>query len=54
MIFVPLAVAALLASTQSPDWALVMVPSALTFHCWLSAPWQSQMMTAVPLVVPFP
>jgi hypothetical protein len=52
MIFVPLAVAAPYASTQSPDCWPVMVPLALRFHCWLVWPLQSQMMTVVPLVVP--
>src|SRR6185369_12205101 len=54
MILVPLAVAAPLASTQSPDWTPVMVPLVLRFHCWLVWPLQSQMMTVVPLVVPRP
>ena len=42
-IFVPLAVPAPLASRHSPDWTPVMVPLALTFHCWLVWPLQSQM-----------
>jgi hypothetical protein len=54
MILVPLAVPAALASRQSPDWTPVMVPSGLTFHCWLFWPLQSQTMTWVPLVVPLP
>ncbi len=54
MSLVPLAVAAPLASRHSPDCTPVMVPLALTFHCWLVWPLQSQMMTAVPLVVPRP
>src|ERR1044071_7172266 len=54
MIFVPLAVAAPLASRHSPDCTPVMEPLELTFHCWLVWPLQSQMMTAVPLVVPLP
>src|SRR5256885_16243646 len=48
------AVAAPWQSRHSPDWTFVMLPLALRFHCWLSPPWQSQMMTAVPLVVPAP
>jgi hypothetical protein len=47
-------VAAPLASTHSPDPTFEMEPLALTFHCWLSPPWQSQMMTWVPLLVPAP
>src|SRR3954454_21155561 len=54
MIFVPFAVAALLASTHSPDCVPVMVPLELRFHCWLACPLQSQMITAVPLLVPCP
>jgi hypothetical protein len=53
MILVPLAVAAPSASRHSPDWTPVMVPLELTFHCWLVWPLQSQIMTAVPLVVPW-
>ena len=54
MILVPLAVPAPLASRHSPDCTPVMVPLALTFHCWLVWPLQSQMITAVPLAVPRP
>src|SRR5205085_10639238 len=54
MIFVPLAVAAPLASTHRPDCTPVMVPLELRFHCWLVWPLQSQMITVVPLVVPRP
>ena len=36
--FVPLAVPKLLASRHRPDCTPVMVPSALTFHCWLVLP----------------
>src|SRR4051812_32124846 len=54
MIFVPLAVPAPLASRQSPDCTPVIVPLALTFHCWFVCPLQSQMITWVPLVVPRP
>ena len=42
------------ASRHSPDWTPVMVPLELRFHCWLAWPLQSQMMTAVPLLVPWP
>src|SRR5690242_4915257 len=38
MIFVPLAVAAPFASRHSPDCAPVMVPAALTLHCWFAWP----------------
>lgn len=51
MIFVPLAVPAALASRHNPDWTPVMLPLALRVHCWLVPPLQSQMATAVPLVV---
>src|SRR3954466_13092470 len=54
MIFVPFAVPAALASRHSPDCTPVIVPFEFTFHCWLVWPLQSQMMTAVPLVVPLP
>jgi len=54
MIRVPLAVPAPLASRHSPDCWPVMVPLALTFHCWLAWPLQSQMMTLVPLPAPWP
>src|SRR3954453_16854787 len=54
MIFVPFAVAAPFASTHSPDCTPAMLPLLLTFHCWLTWPLQSQMITAVPLVVPWP
>src|SRR5690242_2429970 len=36
MIFVPLAVAAPVASRHSPDCTPVIVPLALMFHCWLA------------------
>jgi hypothetical protein len=32
----------------------VIVPLALTFHCWLVPPLQAQITTAVPLLVPCP
>src|SRR6185369_17927907 len=54
MSFVPLAVAAPLASRHSPDCTPVIVPLALRFHCWFVWPLQSQMIAAVPLVVPRP
>src|SRR3954466_15559524 len=54
MIFVPFAVAAPFASTHSPDCTPAMLPLLLRFHCWLVWPLQSQMITAVPLVVPLP
>jgi hypothetical protein len=46
--------AVLQTSRQRPDCTPLMVPLALTFHCWLDCPLQSQMMIAVPLVVPRP
>src|SRR3954469_4672392 len=52
--FVPLAVAAPLASRHSPDCTPVTVPFELKFHCWLVWPLQSQMITWVPLLVPRP
>src|SRR5688572_10412520 len=52
MILVPLAVPAALASMHNPDCTPVMLPLALTFHCWFVCPLQSQMITWVPLVVP--
>src|SRR3954451_15907042 len=52
MSLVPLAVAAPFASRHNPDCTPAIVPLALTFHCWLVWPLQSQMITAVPLVVP--
>src|SRR6185312_846736 len=54
MILVPLAVAAPLASRHRPDCTPVIVPLALRFHCWLVCPLQSQMIAAVPLLVPWP
>jgi hypothetical protein len=54
MMFVPFAVPAPLASRQRPDCTPETAPLALTFHCWLACPLQSQMMTAVPLAVPCP
>src|SRR3954449_6726364 len=54
MIFVPFVVAAPFASTHNPDCTPAMLPLLLRFHCWLVCPLQSQMMTAVPLVVPRP
>jgi hypothetical protein len=54
MSLVPLAVAAPLASRHRPDCTPRMVPSELTFHCWLFCPLQSQTITVVPLVVPRP
>ncbi|GAA3303931.1 hypothetical protein GCM10020218_102510 [Dactylosporangium vinaceum] len=51
---VPPAVPALRGVRHSPDCTPVTVPSALTLHCWLVWPLQSQMTTAVPLVVPCP
>jgi hypothetical protein len=50
--FVPLAVAAPVASRHNPDCTPVIVPLAFTVYCWLACPLQSQMMTAVPLLVP--
>src|SRR5689334_22956356 len=52
MAFVPFAVSAPLASRHFSDCTPVMVPLELTFHCWFSWPLQSQMMTAVPSLVP--
>jgi len=54
MILVPFAVAALSASRHSPDCAPVMVPLALTFHCWFAWPLHDQMITWVPFAVPWP
>src|SRR5687767_573606 len=54
MSLVPFAVAAPFASRQSPDCTPATVPLALRFHCWLVPPWQSQMVTWVPLLVPAP
>jgi hypothetical protein len=51
---VPLAVPWPFASRHSPDCTPVTVPFALTFHCWLDWPLQSQTMTAVPGVTPRP
>src|SRR4051812_40549895 len=51
---VPFAVAAPLASRHNPDCTPVTVPFELRFHCWLVCPLQSQMMTGVPLAVPWP
>jgi hypothetical protein len=52
MMAVPLPVPPPLASRQSPDVTLVIVPLLLMLHCWLAPPWQSQMTTWVPAVVP--
>src|SRR5689334_10835759 len=48
---VPLAVALPGTSRHSPDCTPVMVPLALTFHCWFGCPLQSQITTWVPLAV---
>lgn len=52
MILVPFAVPAPLASRHNPDCTAVMVPLALTVHCWPAWLLQSQITTAVPLPVP--
>ena len=45
---VPFAVPAPVASRHRPDWAPVIVPSALSVHFWLAPPLQVQMSTLVP------
>src|SRR5579875_1200934 len=49
----PSAVEAPVTSRQSPDWAPVIVPLALKFHCWFAWPLHGQMIAFVPGLVPW-